>query len=128
MPGDGREPGRNWIYRLNLHRTDSTNLDTATQANLAGRKFILEKVRQEKKITHPPLQPGTGVRECYRTLDLPPVHVSPMRQPLGFFNYWLNRPRGDIPELESCRQRWCRCPMDYGVSQGFRQSCPSGSA
>ncbi len=65
MLGEAHEPGRNQIHRLYVHGADSTNSRTATQANLAGRKSILEKVRQEKKrLMH--LQPETGFRESYR--------------------------------------------------------------
>jgi hypothetical protein len=65
MLGEAHEPGRNQIHRLYVHGADSTNSRTATQANLAGRKSILTKVRQEKKrLMH--LQPETGFRESYR--------------------------------------------------------------
>lgn len=65
MLGEAHEPGRNQIHRLYVHGADSTNSRTATQANLAGRKSILEKVRQEKKrLMH--LQPEAGFRESYR--------------------------------------------------------------
>lgn len=65
MLGEAHEPGRNQIHRLYVHGADSTNSRTATQANLAGRQSILEKVRQEKKrLMH--LQPETGFRESYR--------------------------------------------------------------
>jgi len=65
MLGQPHGPGRNQIHRLYVHGADSTNSRTATEANLAGRKSILEKVRQEKKrLMH--LQPETGFRESYR--------------------------------------------------------------
>lgn len=65
MLGESHEPGRNQIHRLYVHGADSTNSRTATQANLAGRKSILAKVREEKKrLMH--LQPETGFRESYR--------------------------------------------------------------
>lgn len=65
MLGEAHEPGRNQIHRLYVHGADSTNSRTATAANLAGRKSILAKVRQEKKrLMH--LQPETGFRESYR--------------------------------------------------------------
>lgn len=65
MLGEAHEPGRNQIHRLYVHGADSTNSRTATQANLAGRKSILAKVRGEKKrLMH--LQPETGFRESYR--------------------------------------------------------------
>jgi hypothetical protein len=65
MLGEAHEPGRNQIHRLYVHGADSTNSRTATQANLTGRKSILEKVRKDKKrLMH--LQPETGFRESYR--------------------------------------------------------------
>jgi len=65
MLGDAHEPGRNQIHRLYVHGADSTNSRTATQANLAGRKSILERTRREgKRLMH--LQPETGFRESYR--------------------------------------------------------------
>lgn len=65
MMGEAHEPGRNQIHRLYVHGADSTNSRTATEANLTGRKSILEKVRQEgKRLMH--LQPETGFRESYR--------------------------------------------------------------
>ena len=58
-------PGREQVHRLYVHGADSTNSRTATSANLAGRKSILEKVRKEgKRLMH--LQPETGFRESYR--------------------------------------------------------------
>jgi hypothetical protein len=65
MMGKEHQPGRNQIHRLYVHGADSTNSRTATQANLAGRKSILAKLRKEKKrLMH--LQPETGFRESYR--------------------------------------------------------------
>jgi hypothetical protein len=65
MLGEAHEPGRNQIHRLYVHGADSTNSRTATQANLAGRKSILEKLRKEgRRLMH--LQPETGFRETYR--------------------------------------------------------------
>ena len=65
MLGEAHEPGRNQIHRLYVHGADSSNSRTVTQANLTGRKTILEKVRQEgKRLMH--LQPETGIRETYR--------------------------------------------------------------
>ena len=65
MLGEAHEPGRNQIHRLYVHGADSTNSRTVTQANLAGRKSILENVRKEgKRLMH--LQPETGFRESYR--------------------------------------------------------------
>lgn len=65
MLGAAHEPGRDQIHRLYVHGADSTNSRTVTQANLTGRKTILEKVRKEgKRLMH--LQPETGIRETYR--------------------------------------------------------------
>jgi hypothetical protein len=65
MLGQAHEPGRNQIHRLYVHGADSTNSRTATEANLTGRKSILEKVRKEgKRLMH--LQPETGFRESFR--------------------------------------------------------------
>lgn len=65
MLGEAHQPGRNQIHRLYVHGADSTNSRTATEANLTGRKSILDKVRKEgKRLMH--LQPETGFRESYR--------------------------------------------------------------
>lgn len=65
MLGEAHEPGRNQIHRLYVHGADSTNSRTVTQANLAGRKSILARVRDKKqRLMH--LQPETGFRESYR--------------------------------------------------------------
>lgn len=65
MMGEEHRPGRNQIHRLYVHGADSTNSRTATEANLAGRKSILAKVRKEgRRLMH--LQPETGFRESYR--------------------------------------------------------------
>lgn len=65
MLGEAHEPGRNQIHRLYVHGADSTNSRTVTEANLTGRKSILEKVRKDKaRLMH--LQPETGFRESYR--------------------------------------------------------------
>lgn len=63
--GAEHQPGREQVHRIYVHGADSSNSRTATQANLAGRKTILGKVRSEKKrLMH--LQPETGFRESYR--------------------------------------------------------------
>jgi len=65
MLGEAHEPGRNQIHRIYVHGADSTNSRTTTEANLAGRKSILAKVRSgAKRLMH--LQPETGFRESYR--------------------------------------------------------------
>ena len=61
------DPGRpaGALESLYVHGADSTNSRTVTEANLAGRKSILEKVRREKRrLTH--LQPEAGFRESFR--------------------------------------------------------------
>lgn len=63
--GSAAAPGRGGLDQLYVHGADSTNSRTVTQANLTGRRAVLEKVRQEKKrLTH--LQPEVGFRESYR--------------------------------------------------------------
>jgi len=63
--GSGHLPGREQVHRLYVHGADSTNSRTATEANLTGRRAVLDKVRKEKKqLMH--LQPETGFRESYR--------------------------------------------------------------
>ncbi|MEX1049707.1 MAG: FAD-dependent oxidoreductase [Akkermansiaceae bacterium] len=65
MLDDAHQPGRNQIHRLYVHGADSTNSRTVTEANLAGRKSILAKLRKDgKRLMH--LQPETGFRESYR--------------------------------------------------------------
>ncbi len=65
MLGEKHEPGSNQIQRLYVHGADSTNSRTATEANLTGRKAILDRVRQSKqRLMH--MQPETGFRETYR--------------------------------------------------------------
>jgi hypothetical protein len=48
MMGKAHEPGRNQIHRLYVHGADSTNSRTVTDANLTGRKSILEQLRAKK--------------------------------------------------------------------------------
>ena len=63
--GIPNEPGRKQLHALYVHGADSSNSRTVTQANLTGRKSVLEKVRKEKKrLMH--LQPESGFRENYR--------------------------------------------------------------
>ena len=65
MLGKSHEPGRNQIHRLYVHGADSTNSRTVTQANLTGRKAILEELRKKGgRLMH--LQPETGFRESFR--------------------------------------------------------------
>lgn len=59
------QPGREQIHRLYVHGADSSNSVTLTEANLTGRRQVLEKVRSEKKrLLH--LQPEASHRESYR--------------------------------------------------------------
>jgi hypothetical protein len=62
---NGPEPGLlNAIY---VHGADSSTSRTVTEANLTGRKALLDKVRQEKRrLMH--MQPEAGFRESYRIL------------------------------------------------------------
>lgn len=63
--GEANDPGHHQLHRLYVHGADSTNSRTVTQANLTGRKSVLEKVRKEKKrLMH--LQPEAGFRESFR--------------------------------------------------------------
>lgn len=63
--GDVHKPAREQLDRLYVHGADSTNSRTVTEANLTGRKAILDKVRKsKKKLMH--LQPETGFRESCR--------------------------------------------------------------
>lgn len=68
--GKPHEPGRGQCQRIYVHDADSTNSQTVTEANLAGRKGVLKKLRQNLKkhkglqMMH--LQPETSFRESYR--------------------------------------------------------------
>lgn len=78
MMGEAHEPGRNQIHRLYVHGADSTNSRTVTEANLTGRKSILQQVRKEgKRLMH--LQPETGFRESYRIVGEVVVTVNDYR-------------------------------------------------
>ena len=78
MMGEAHDPGRNQIHRLYVHGADSTNSRTVTEANLAGRKSILAKVRKDgKRLMH--LQPETGFRESFRILGETVVTVNDYR-------------------------------------------------
>ena len=58
-------PGREGLESLYVHGADSTNSRTVTEANLIGRRRVLEKVRAEKKRLMQ-LQPEASFRESYR--------------------------------------------------------------
>ncbi len=78
MLGQAHEPGRNQIHRLYVHGADSTNSRTVTQANLTGRKSILEQVRSRGgRLMH--LQPETGFRESYRIVGETIITVNDYR-------------------------------------------------
>ena len=63
--GNGHNPASSSLHRLYVHGADSTNSRTVTEANLTGRKSILNKMRESKKrLMH--LQPETGFRESFR--------------------------------------------------------------
>lgn len=63
--GQSHIPASKQMHRLYVHGADSTNSRTVTQANLTGRKSILQKVRKtKKKLMH--MQTETAFRESYR--------------------------------------------------------------
>jgi hypothetical protein len=64
-PGRPNGPGSGLLHSLYVHGADSSNSRTVTAANLAGRKELLRRIRQDKRrLMH--LQPETGFRESYR--------------------------------------------------------------
>jgi hypothetical protein len=64
-PGRPNGPGPGTLNAIYVHDAISANSRTVTQANLTGRKAVLEKVRKEKKrLMH--LQPEAAFRESYR--------------------------------------------------------------
>ena len=63
--GKATNPGREGLASLYIHGADSTNSRTVTEANLIGRREVLEKVRAEKKRLMQ-LQPEASFRESYR--------------------------------------------------------------
>ena len=78
MMGENAAPGRSDLHRIYVHGADSTNSRTVTQANIAGRKEILKKVRESKKrLMH--LQPETGFRESYRIVGETVITVNDYR-------------------------------------------------
>lgn len=64
-PGRANGPGTGTLNAIYVYGADSANSRTVTEANLAGRKTILEKIRKEKKRLMQ-LQPETAFRESYR--------------------------------------------------------------
>jgi len=63
--GDLYRPGREQLQAVYVHGADSSTSVTRTEANLAGRKAVLEKIRG-KRLTH--IQPEAAFRESYRIL------------------------------------------------------------
>lgn len=64
-PGRANGPGTGTLDALYVHGANSANSRTVTDANLKGRKAVLEKIRKEKRrLMH--LQPEVGFRESYR--------------------------------------------------------------
>lgn len=65
MMGGINDPGRHQLHALYVHGADSSNSRTVTQANLTGRRSILEKLRKDgKRLMH--MQPEAAFRESYR--------------------------------------------------------------
>jgi len=63
--GQVHNPAKHQIHRLYVHGADSTNSRTVTEANLTGRKAVLDKVRKKgQRLMH--LQPEASFRESYR--------------------------------------------------------------
>jgi hypothetical protein len=63
--GSGHNPANESLHWLYIHGADSTNSRTVTNANLTGRKAVLEKVRKGKKrLMHQ--QSEASFRESYR--------------------------------------------------------------
>lgn len=64
-PGRPNGPGSGLLDSIYVHGANSANSRTVTDANLKGRKAVLEKIRKEKRrLMH--LQPEVGFRESYR--------------------------------------------------------------
>ena len=63
--GQVHNPAAGQIHRLYVHGADSSNSRTVTEANLTGRKAVLDQVRKKgKRLMH--LQPEASFRESYR--------------------------------------------------------------
>ena len=66
-PGRPNGPGSGLLDPYYIDDADSTNSRTVTEANLRGRKAVLERIRKEKKrLMH--MQPEVSFRESYRIL------------------------------------------------------------
>jgi hypothetical protein len=64
-PGRPNGPGSGLLDSLYIHGANSSNSRTVTEANLKGRKAVLEEVRRlKKRLMH--LQPEASFRESYR--------------------------------------------------------------
>ena len=60
---DAYRPGRAQLQAVYVHGADSSTSITRTEANIAGRRAILEQIR-DKRLTH--MQPEAAFRESYR--------------------------------------------------------------
>lgn len=72
--------GRSNLHQIYVHGADSTNSRTVTEAKLAGRKLILQKLRKSNgkdRLMH--LQPEPGFRESYRIVGETIVSVQDYR-------------------------------------------------
>ncbi|MCP4449852.1 MAG: FAD-dependent oxidoreductase [Planctomycetes bacterium] len=64
-PGRPNGPGSGLLNSLYVHGADSSSSRTVTEANLKGRRAVLDQVRRSKKrLMH--LQPEASFRESYR--------------------------------------------------------------
>lgn len=64
-PGRPNGPGSGLLDSIYVHGANSANSRTVTDANLKGRKAVLEKIRKEKRrLMH--MQPEVSFRESYR--------------------------------------------------------------
>ncbi|MCH2208440.1 MAG: FAD-dependent oxidoreductase [Lentisphaerales bacterium] len=73
--GSSHNPASKQMQRLYVHGADSTNSRTVTEANLTGRKSILQKVRKtKKKLMH--MQTETAFRESYRIVGETVISVN----------------------------------------------------
>jgi len=71
--GDPYQPGREQLQALYVHGADSSSSITRTEANLAGRRAVLKRLREASAKNGKParlihLQSETAFRESYRVL------------------------------------------------------------
>jgi hypothetical protein len=64
--GDAYQPGREQLQAVYVHGADSSTSVTRTAANLAGRRELLKKLRDGKRLIH--IQPEAAFRESFRIL------------------------------------------------------------